>query len=237
MKHTEIHCDEVQPLLYLHVGGDLEASQAQRVERHLTHCGTCSQHLQVGLATAKLRAGYWDREVSPAPDLWPALQRAINGDSQGEQPLELKPTELRPLGRKGGAFGARRWQVLATAALVMVATGLAWHLAGQDGTTSNGEVATTNSGGNSAGFEIVGEGAVGTPGPNAFASGEPVTPLGQPETGVLAGALNQEAQSGLRRLHEDEPSLLEQARPWGMEEAPPAGLRFPDNPMRVAGGQ
>jgi len=204
-------CNEVRNLMPLHVGGDLESGPTQAVNEHLAACAACSKEFDQGVTLVGVRRAFWKAQSSSVPDFWPAI----------EARLKPEPAAAVP------SLWAHRWAPMAAAAALVVAVSVSmW---------PRPDPAMALMGANQ-GLPTVAEAQV----PAWPIEGQASETAG---TEVLADAQPLEAAtaapaplSGLRRLAPHEPSLLEEARPWGLEETP-AVLRFEENPMRVASGR
>ncbi len=123
-------CNDIQALLPLFVGGDLEAPQDARVRQHLGSrgagsgrgCSACLSALE-GLESTR-RALLALPELSPAPhlDLWPAIRAQMLFEGLLAVPRSQRPS--RPVAAAAANGGERRRVVvLRIAAAVLVAAG------------------------------------------------------------------------------------------------------------------
>ncbi len=88
-----MYCEQVQELLALWVGGDLEGNDAQAIEGHLKGCRDCQ-----GLAAA------WRRDMD-------AVNGALGaGTEPGPDEEALEAAVAVALARRTGMFGRRNWQ-------------------------------------------------------------------------------------------------------------------------------
>lgn len=71
-------CTEVQGMLPLYVGGDLEVDDTKSVATHLSDCADCQAVLaRADLARSELRRELFARVDGHEPQLWPALRESL----------------------------------------------------------------------------------------------------------------------------------------------------------------
>ena len=94
------NCTEVEGLLPLFVGGDLESDDLALVAVHVEGCERCAEGLRgVRRARQELRAGLQMAVEGREPQLWPAIRSELHREGLLRAPGE--PASLRPL--SGGA--------------------------------------------------------------------------------------------------------------------------------------
>lgn len=219
MNDAQRSCLEVEALLPLYAGADLDGAEQDSVGDHLASCSSCREALE-GIQSARSailgEQGTWN---SPGPDLLPALlpsirdefarrlggQREAGGHrsavgasvaSPGRRPFPLRAVFRAPLG-------------VAAAAAVLVAVSLAPRFLGPDATRStpgSGTESLAGSPGSSG--ELVEIPPVSGGAPGTFAPGS--LPLDTFELGT--SLVSADSTSGLRRLQPGEPTLFEGAR-------------------------
>jgi anti-sigma factor RsiW len=78
MKQTKAICIEVEGLLPLFVGGDLEQEDATAVLQHIEECAVCAGALQrAETARRELRRGLAELVDGREPQLWPAIREEL----------------------------------------------------------------------------------------------------------------------------------------------------------------
>ncbi|MDF1800071.1 MAG: zf-HC2 domain-containing protein [Planctomycetota bacterium] len=93
-------CTEVEGLLPLFIGGDLEGDDIALVAVHVEGCERCAEALEgVRRARQELRAGLQMAVEGREPQLWPAIRSELHREGLLRAPGE--PVSLRPL--PGGA--------------------------------------------------------------------------------------------------------------------------------------
>jgi anti-sigma factor RsiW len=97
-----------EPRLIRLVSGELDAREAQDLERHLEECPRCAGALEE-LRTTWSILGEWT-EDAPAADLWPTVRATLELDARG----------------RGGWLPQSRPAMLRAAASLAVAVGLGW---------------------------------------------------------------------------------------------------------------
>ena len=143
------NCTTIQGLLPLHVGGDLEAGDAQRVTAHLGDCPVCQDAMsRAQVARGALRAELLAQVDGHEPQLWPALRERLHAEGLIRTP-ESGPVaqDAVPAGHARPRTGWRAWPRTAAAvaasalALAYVATGgLGGEPTGLDGGRTDGLV-------------------------------------------------------------------------------------------------
>ncbi|MHC4179045.1 MAG: anti-sigma factor family protein, partial [Planctomycetota bacterium] len=111
-------CPLIRRLLSRYMDAELSDRQSAQVERHLTVCPTCQRELDAYVDTARFLAGEEDPEVPR--NAWSRLATALQayGVPGFGQPVALSsPTR--------GETSPFRMRVLAVAAVVLLAVGLA----------------------------------------------------------------------------------------------------------------
>jgi hypothetical protein len=105
-----MNCREVEDRLSDWIDGELAASESQELAQHLEGCARCRQEEQ-GLRRIVATASTLPRELQPARDLWPGIERELPAARSG-----------RPL------HWHRHWPILAvalpTAAAILIAVGI-----------------------------------------------------------------------------------------------------------------
>ena len=212
MEPTHTTCLEVEPLLPLYVGADLEPSEMEQVAEHLNGCETCRNENLALLETRerllRLDDAPWTKNV---PDLWSGIRSELvsEGLIAGAQSRPALPSIWQRV-RVGG---------LAAAAALVVSFGFLQWLDGGQGTTlpTSSPIANELEARPSAmptaplrtspGMTTVSNGQL--PG----AQGLPFTPQVNPDLAVRNSG-------GLRKAGPDEESLLDRARPVDLELRP-----------------
>jgi len=111
-----MQCREAQELLSAYYDGELPAESLSSLAAHVEGCPRCGEELAGFGDLSAMAKGLGDPE--PPRGIWTGIEAALDADSQGV------PTERRGAARKRGA---RKWLGLfATAALVLVTTGVVW---------------------------------------------------------------------------------------------------------------
>lgn len=121
MKHSKAICTEVEGLLPLFVGGDLEHEDNTNVGQHIEECAGCALLFKrAELARRELRRGLSELVDGREPQLWPAIREELAREgllraSGGQTPV-LDMAERRSL--VPGGEGERRpftWRTLRVA--------------------------------------------------------------------------------------------------------------------------
>ncbi len=123
-------CRQVQKLLSAYYDDELSVDVRSSVAEHVQSCSDCSAELGVFQSLSGMAKGLDDPE--PPTRIWTAIEAGLDADREG--------TSLaRPVDEQGRF--SRKWRIrlLATAATILVATGVAWiaarpwHTAGHHG--------------------------------------------------------------------------------------------------------
>ena len=112
-------CADVEGLLPLFVGGDLEGDDIALVARHVVDCERCGRGLEAArTARSELRAGLRAVVADREPELWPAVRAELAAEGLIREPGVAAPGPVRT-----GSTADRRPRRLG--ALPRVAAGLA----------------------------------------------------------------------------------------------------------------
>ena len=225
---TRMNCESVRSALPLYVGGEWEADPQggtrDQVRAHLEGCPACYAEWEQAVGMVRLRQEFW-RTLEPAaqaqPDLRSRVMAAIAAERDVPNTSDASAPVLAGPGAVSSVPPARRWAPMAAAAaLILAVAGLGsqyWPTQSGQG-TSPGTVANHTQ-------------------PTMVDA--PISL--QPETGnrELADVpRNTEApKSGLRRMQPSDSSILEEARPWGLEESPALNMEYRRGAMKMARGQ
>jgi hypothetical protein len=199
-------CAEFLDLLPLYEGGELELDKADRLRTHLGSCIVCSAQWVVGKNAIVMRQEAWAIQAGEAPDLWPGIQARLR--AEGDLKVELPVTLLE----RGILlrFPVLRYAAAAAAVVALLAVGSQFMGAGQDSpVVPNGN-------------QLVAEGM--------RLETQINTQVPAPEIAFVAPALNK-----LRLVGSDATSVLDEAPPWGLEEAHSGDARRRNESMEVAG--
>lgn len=199
-------CEGFLDLLPLYEGGELELDKADRLRAHLGSCTACSAQWVVGKNAIVMRQEAWAIQAGEAPDLWPGIQARLR--AEGDLKVELPVTLLE----RGILlrFPVLRFAAAAAAVVALLAVGSQFMGSGQDSTVvPNGN-------------QLVAEGM--------RLETQSSTPAPAPGIAVVAPAPNK-----LRLVGSDAASVLEEAPPWGLEEAHSGDARRRHGSMEVAG--
>lgn len=233
------NCTTIQGLLPLHVGGDLEAGDAQRVDAHLGDCPVCQDAMsRAQVARGALRAELFAQVDGHEPQLWPALRERLHAEGLIATPATGRQDEA-PAGRTRPAaarMGWRGWPQTAAAvaasvlALAYVAAGgltggLGGEPAGLDGGRTDGlvndgmvEERGAAEGAGPASASSVGSALVSTP------------PSLQPSAGDLAGGA-----PGLQPVPLQSKPLFDQAREDILQQGQPLYMMPATQPLADEG--
>jgi len=233
------NCTTIQGMLPLHVGGDLEAGDAQRVTAHLGDCPVCQDAMsRAQVARGALRAELLAQVDGHEPQLWPALRERLHAEGLIRTP-ESGPVaqDAVPAGHARPRTGWRAWPRTAAAvaasalALAYVATGgLGGEPTGLDGGRTDGLV---NDGLVSDG--LVNDGLVNDGmeerGP-AEGAGDPASATSglQPTVGGLAGTA-----PGLQPVPLQSTPLFDQAREEILQQGQPLYMMPATQPLADEG--
>lgn len=116
---TTADCTEIQGLMPLFVGGDLEAGETDKVAEHLGTCDACFGALeQAGRAREALRTELFAQVEGHEPQLWPALRESLAQEGLFHSaPVAAAP----PRGGRLLSFSKRRHVAAAAAGLFALA--------------------------------------------------------------------------------------------------------------------
>ncbi|MCA9001954.1 MAG: zf-HC2 domain-containing protein [Planctomycetes bacterium] len=207
-KGSGTSCEGFLDLLPLYEGGELELESEVGLREHLASCEACREQWNVGRDAIRLRQAAWALDAGKTPDLWPGIRAELVNEGL------LEGVASEPRGK------LLRFPALRYAAAAAMLVGAAF-------------VGLQFFGGNGADQPLpngVGEVAEGTrsqvPSPAPFVDGGMASEESQPVASE---------KGRLRLMGPDDSSVLDEARPWGLEEAPAAGLRQRTESMQVAG--
>lgn len=201
-------CEGFLELLPLYEGGELELDQADRLRGHLEACAACNAQWVIGKKAIAMRQEAWTLQAGETPDLWSGIQSQLRSEGLvgSKEALAEVP--------QGGAL--LRFPILRFAAAAAVLVGMLAvgdRFLGDSTSTPNGSLNSGN---------LVADGAqVEVPSPV------------QVHTNLAAEVAP--APGKLRLAGPDESSVLEEARPWGLEETSSGDLRRRTESMQVAG--
>ena len=92
MKQSKANCTEVEGLLPLYVGGDLEREDASSVGRHIEGCAACAGQLErAEIARRELRRGLAALVDGREPQLWPAIREQLAREGLFREAGDLTP--------------------------------------------------------------------------------------------------------------------------------------------------
>lgn len=213
--HSQMDCEAVRAVLPLYVGGEWDADSSgashPQVRAHVQACAACADEWQQGVAMVRLRQAAWKLEAAQAPDSTD-LRARVMARIAAEQTAPIPSLAAARAERTGGFAEPRRWAPFAAAAaLVLAAVGLGTQYWTGGGATM----------------------PAGTPESVPFLV-ESANPSSSSHDAPVFVA---ETESGLRRLQPNDKSVLEEARPWGLEETPAVNLEFRQGAMKMARGQ
>ena len=251
-------CADVLHLLPLYLGGELETDHhgdpVEGIRVHVEGCAPCAQELEQSVRLVRVRQEFWREQTSNSGEevsLRTAVLAKIEAESR-EPVLTMPARKSASSGARGPQAGgdAGHWPrigswapMAAAAALFLAAVGLGYQYWGGDGAS----LKAPDGAGTGAGSEVRMVNAPGTEGagPSALAlaghaESEPIETPGEAASGGsgglhLAGIEAPDANgSGLRRVDPGAKSLLEEARPWGLEETPAGMMEFGRGAMKMA---
>lgn len=92
MKQSKANCTEVEGLLPLYVGGDLDREDASSVGRHIERCAACAGQLErAEIARRELRRGLAELVDGREPQLWPAIREQLAREGLFREAGDLTP--------------------------------------------------------------------------------------------------------------------------------------------------
>lgn len=119
MKDTKTTCTEVEGLLPLYVGGDLEKDQLDFVAGHLQGCADCAKAFgRTRKARGLLRTELLDLVEGREPQLWPALREQLQAEGLFQQAasgapvgsIQSSPSKLEPAVALAPVLTHPRWR-------------------------------------------------------------------------------------------------------------------------------
>ena len=122
MKDTKTTCTEVEGLLPLYVGGDLEKDQLDFVAGHLPGCTDCAEAFsRTRQARGLLRTELLDLVEGREPQLWPALREQLQAEGlfkhaasgAPEGSVQSSPSKLEPQTVQAPVLTHPRWRRVA----------------------------------------------------------------------------------------------------------------------------
>lgn len=173
-------CRSIRDLLPLHVGGDLDASQARRVDEHLHVCLTCFRDYRE-LATMRGRLGVLAEQPLPAGALDDFTEQVMARIAQGED----GPAADLPGVRRGIVLPTRTLAAAASLILALslgLALGARWSSSPSAGEATPAQVTAS-------------EDALPAAPASPVASGEPATAT-LPSLGIPVGDFRTSAGAG-----------------------------------------
>ena len=144
MKDTKTTCTEVEGLLPLYVGGDLEKDQLDFVAGHLQGCTDCAKAFsRTREARGLLRTELLDLVEGREPQLWPALREQLQAEGLLQQAAsgvpvdsnQSSPSKLEPAAALASVLAHPRWRRtagLAAGIAAVIALGKMAPLGGDD---------------------------------------------------------------------------------------------------------
>ena len=112
-----MNCRRVQKLISAYYDDELSVDVRSSVAEHVQNCSDCGRELGVFQSLSGMVKGLDDPE--PPQQIWAGIEAGLDADREGT-------SIVRPAAEQG--WFPRKWRmsVLATAATILVATGVAW---------------------------------------------------------------------------------------------------------------
>ena len=248
-KNNPMNCEEVLHLLPLYLGGELETDQKgdplEQIRVHVEGCAPCALELEQGSKLVRVRQEFWQTQAASESGagagvaLRAAVLARLHEEPGGRVLTMPKPksgTHTLGSGGDGGpAPRAGTWAPMAAAAaLFLAAVGLGYQYWG-----SNGNQPVNTPGVGSPNVELVNAPVMNGSQPGnhslaGFPNGSPAGSGGMQVADAEVAPGNSGQTGGLRRVAPGEESLLEEARPWGLEETPAGVMEFGRGAMKMA---